>query len=93
MVASVQARVPGYRMKHRVQFDVMPADRPLNVPKPGLRHGLKTSVYLRIEGAAHDLPAYAGNLDVMTSAALACADLMAHRRIASGIARGLKAIA
>jgi acetaldehyde dehydrogenase len=29
----------------------------------------------------------------MTSAALVCADLMAQRRIASGIARGLKAIA
>jgi acetaldehyde dehydrogenase len=29
----------------------------------------------------------------MTSAALACADLMAQRRIASGIARGLKEFA
>jgi acetaldehyde dehydrogenase len=59
MVASVQAHVLGYRMKQRVQFDVIPADRPLNVPKLGLRHGLKTSVYLKVEGAAHYLPAYA----------------------------------
>ncbi|MDM0056493.1 acetaldehyde dehydrogenase (acetylating) [Variovorax fucosicus] len=93
MVASVQAYVPGYRLKQRVQFDVIPADRPLNVPGLGLRHGLKTSVYLEVEGAAHYLPAYAGNLDIMTSAALACAELMAQRRIASGIARGLKELA
>jgi acetaldehyde dehydrogenase len=93
MVASVQAYVPGYRLKQRVLFDVIPADRALNVPGLGLRHGLKTSVYLEVEGAAHYLPAYAGNLDIMTSAALACAELMAQRRIASGIARGLKELA
>jgi acetaldehyde dehydrogenase len=93
MVASVQAYVPGYRLKQRVQFDPMPADRPLNIPGLGLRHGLKTSVYLEVEGAAHYLPAYAGNLDIMTSAALACAELMAQRRIDSGIARGLKDLA
>jgi acetaldehyde dehydrogenase len=93
MVASVQAYVPGYRLKQRVQFDPVPADRPLNIPGLGLRHGLKTSVYLEVEGAAHYLPAYAGNLDIMTSAALACAELMAQRRIDSGIARGLKELA
>jgi acetaldehyde dehydrogenase len=90
MIAAVQAYVPGYRLKQRVQFDVIDPDRPLNVPKLGLRHGLKTSVYLEVEGAAHYLPPYAGNLDIMTSAALACAEMMARRRIASGIARGLK---
>ena len=90
MVADVQAYVPGYRLKQRVQFDVIPPEQPLNVPGLGLRHGLKTSVFLEVEGAAHYLPAYAGNLDIMTSAALASAELMAQRRIASGIARGLK---
>ena len=90
MVAAVQVYVPGYRLKQRVQFDVISPERPLNVPKLGPRHGLKTSVYLEVEGAAHYLPSYAGNLDIMTSAALACADMMAQRRIASGIARGLK---
>jgi acetaldehyde dehydrogenase len=41
-----------------------------------------------MEGAAHYLPSYAGNLDIMTSAALACGDMMARRRLAAGIARG-----
>ena len=87
MVAAVQAYVPGYRLKQRVQFDLVPAGAPLNVPKLGLRHGLKTSVFLEVEGAAHYLPSYAGNLDIMTSAALACGDRMARRRIEAGIAR------
>ncbi|MGU7778932.1 acetaldehyde dehydrogenase (acetylating) [Burkholderia sp. PU8-34] len=90
MVASVQAYVPGYRMKQKVQFDVISPEQPLNVPSLGPKHGLKTSVLLEVEGAAHYLPAYAGNLDIMTSAALACADMMARRRIAAGIARGHK---
>jgi acetaldehyde dehydrogenase len=90
MVASVQAYVPGYRLKQRVQFDVVPPEAPLNIPGVGLRHGLKTSVFLEVEGAAHYLPSYAGNLDIMTSAALACGDMMARRRIDAGIARGVK---
>jgi acetaldehyde dehydrogenase len=90
MVKAVQAYVPGYRMKQRVQFDVIPPNKPLNVPKLGPRHGLKTSVFLEVEGAAHYLPSYAGNLDIMTSAALACGEMMARRRKEAGTARGLK---
>ncbi|MGA0571545.1 acetaldehyde dehydrogenase (acetylating) [Variovorax sp. VNK109] len=77
MVARVQKYVPGYRLKQKVQFDVVPADQPLNVPGVGRMSGLKTSVFLEVEGAAHYLPAYAGNLDIMTSAALACAERIA----------------
>ena len=88
MVAAVQAYVPGYRLKQELQFEAIPKDRPLNVPGLGPRHGLKTSVFLEVEGAAHYLPSYAGNLDIMTSAALACGDMMAQRRLAAGIARG-----
>ena len=88
MVAKVQAYVPGYRLKQRVQFERVPADAPLQVPGLGARDGLKTSVFLEVEGAAHYLPSYAGNLDIMTSAALACGDRMARRRIEAGVARG-----
>jgi acetaldehyde dehydrogenase len=79
MVAKVQQYVPGYRLKQAVQFDRIEATHPLNVPGIGRISGLKTSVFLEVEGAAHYLPAYAGNLDIMTSAALATAEQIAGR--------------
>jgi acetaldehyde dehydrogenase len=78
MAAAVQAYVPGYRLKQSVQFDDIPADAPLNLPGIGRFSGLKTSIFIEVEGAAHYLPAYAGNLDIMTSAALATAERMAR---------------
>ena len=84
MVESVRAYVPGYRLKQRVQFERIPSSRPVEVPGLGLRSGLKTSVFLEVEGAAHYLPAYAGNLDIMTSAALAAAEAIAARLPVSG---------
>ncbi|SKC83562.1 acetaldehyde dehydrogenase [Burkholderia sp. CF099] len=78
MVAKVQAYVPGYRLKQSVQFDLYDDANPLNVPGLGKVSGLKTTVLLEVEGAAHYLPAYAGNLDIMTSAALTCAERFAE---------------
>ncbi len=80
MAAAVQAYVPGYRLKQKVQFDLV---TDLNIPGHGSFSGLKTSVFLEVEGAAHYLPAYAGNLDIMTSAALATAERMAQAMEAS----------
>lgn len=81
MEKAVNAYVPGYRLKQKVQFDLIPEDAPLNIPGHGKFSGLKTSIFLEVEGAAHYLPAYAGNLDIMTSAALATAERMAESMI------------
>ncbi|MGM1065025.1 acetaldehyde dehydrogenase (acetylating) [Saccharothrix sp. Mg75] len=82
MVGRVQAYVPGYRLKQEVQFDAVAADDPLHrlVPAGAPADAVKVSVFLEVEGAAHYLPAYAGNLDIMTSAALRTAEHMAARR-------------
>ena len=80
MVAEVQSYVPGYRLKQAVQFETIGDNEPLHIPEmDGSFTGLKVSVFLEIEGAAHYLPAYAGNLDIMTSAALKTAEKIAAR--------------
>lgn len=80
MVAEVQAFVPGYRLKQAVQFESIGDNKPLRIPEMGGDFtGLKVSVFLEVEGAAHYLPAYAGNLDIMTSAALKTAEKIAAR--------------
>jgi acetaldehyde dehydrogenase len=80
MVKSVATYVRGYRLKQAVQFERLNA---ANVPQLGKADGLKISVFLEIEGAAHYLPAYAGNLDIMTSAALAAGERLAVRALAA----------
>jgi len=81
MVARVNAYVPGYRLKQTVQFERFGSNNPVVIPGLGSFEGLKTTVFLEVEGAAHYLPAYAGNLDIMTSAALATAGKIAARRL------------
>jgi acetaldehyde dehydrogenase len=84
MAAAVQVYVPGYRLKQKVQFDRIESSNPINIPDVGPRmSGLKTSIFLEVEGAAHYLPAYAGNLDIMTSAGLRTAEHMAARMLAA----------
>ena len=83
MVEEVRRYVPGYRMKHRVQFERFGNNNPLRIPRLGDRSGLKVSVFLEVEGAAHYLPAYAGNLDIMTSAALATAERLVELNLAA----------
>lgn len=77
MVEEVQKYVPGYTLHQEVQFDDIPADKPVFIEGLGLRHGLKTTVLLKVIGAGHYLPEYAGNLDIMTSAAMATGDQLA----------------
>ena len=87
MVAEVRAYVPGYRLKQPVQFDEISPTRPVRLVDDRGRteytRGYKVSVFLEIEGAGHYLPAYAGNLDIMTSAALRTASgAAAHAAVA-----------
>jgi acetaldehyde dehydrogenase len=82
MAADVAAYVPGYRLKQTPQFERYDESRPLNVPGIGRITGLKVSVFLEVEGAAHYLPKYAGNLDIMTSAAMAAAERIAANLLA-----------
>jgi len=75
MVERVAGYVPGYRLKQSVQVERITDDDPLRIPQLDRKFvGMKVSVLLEVEGAAHYLPSYAGNLDIMTSAALQTAE-------------------
>jgi acetaldehyde dehydrogenase len=79
MVAAVQRYVPGYRLKQDLQFERFAPGRPLRIPGYGVFSGVRSSVYLEVAGAGHYLPAYAGNLDIMTAAALATGERLVQR--------------
>ena len=50
MVAKVQAYVPGYRLKQKVQFERFGSNNPVTIPGVGTFEGIKTSVFLEVEG-------------------------------------------
>jgi acetaldehyde dehydrogenase len=79
MVAAVQKYVPGYRLKQEVQFERFTAGNALKIPGRGVFTGLKTSVFLEVQGAGDYLPSYSGNLDIMTAAAKATGEHLAAR--------------
>jgi acetaldehyde dehydrogenase len=84
MVKTVAEYVPGYRLKQAVQVRPVPEDQPLHTlvgEQTATEHRPthQVSVFLEVEGAAHYLPAYAGNLDIMTSAALRVGEELASR--------------
>jgi acetaldehyde dehydrogenase len=80
MVTEVQRYVPGYRLKQAVQFRDLAPTAPEHdlAPGPG-SHRTVVSVFLEVEGAGHYLPAYAGNLDIMTSAAMRVGECLTER--------------
>lgn len=81
MVGDVSAYVPGYRLKQQVQIAEIPEDQPVEtLLADGSRPTHQVSIFLEVEGAAHYLPAYAGNLDIMTSAGLQIAERIAQKK-------------
>lgn len=86
MVEKVRAYVPGYHLKQKIQFERFGSNNPVHIPGIGTLEGIKTSVFLEVEGAAHYLPAYAGNLDIMTSAGLRTAEKIAERMLMERVA-------
>ncbi len=81
MASAVASYVPGYRLKQSVQFDEFNGRMPQQETGVVSAPRLKVSVFLEVEGAGHYLPSYAGNLDIMTSAALATAERIAARQL------------
>ncbi|GGH61792.1 acetaldehyde dehydrogenase (acetylating) [Rothia aerolata] len=70
MVAKVQEYVPGYELTAEPQFD-----------EANERWGGwgRVTMLVQVRGAADYLPEYAGNLDIITSAATRTADIMAEK--------------
>lgn len=81
MVRTVQSYVPGYRLKQEVQFERFGSNRPLKIPGYGEFEGLKTSVFIEVEGAGDYLPKYSGNLDIMTAAAKVAGERLAQQHL------------
>jgi acetaldehyde dehydrogenase len=79
MVKKVQEYVPGYRLKQNVQFERFGDNNRLKIPGYGDFAGIKTSIFLEVEGAGDYLPSYSGNLDIMTAAAKATGELLAGK--------------
>lgn len=75
-VKRVNGYVSGYRLKQEVQFLDQGSEVNNLVPEERQdSHGYtRVSIFLEVEGAAMYLPSYAGNLDIMTSAALRTAE-------------------
>lgn len=78
-VATVAEYVPGYTLKQDVQF----TQEDDSVASLAQSSGpfTRVSVFLEVKGAAHYLPEYAGNLDIMTSAALRVAERICTEKV------------
>lgn len=72
-VELVSNYVPGYKMVKDPVFE----DVNVFIPGFGNFDCTKVTVFLEVKGAGHYLPEYAGNLDIMTSAALQVGEQMA----------------
>jgi acetaldehyde dehydrogenase len=76
-VREVQRFVPGYRLRSAPVFDRG------RYRTPSGEVSRRVVVLLEVEGAGDYLPPYAGNLDIMTAAAVRVAEAIAERREAA----------
>ncbi len=74
MAADVAKYVPGYRLKSPPVIE----EGPFNTPGGVVPH--RVVVLLEVEGAGDYLPPYAGNLDIMTAAALRVGEAIADHK-------------
>lgn len=70
MIGVVRSYVPGYRLITEPQFDP---------PSEGWGGRGRVAVFLEVEGRGDYLPPYAGNLDIMTAAAVRVGEEVARR--------------
>lgn len=78
MVREVAGYVPGYRLKGRPIIDPGP------FRTPGGEVSARVITLLEVEGAGDYLPPYAGNLDIMTAAAVRVGETLAGARLPVG---------
>lgn len=71
MVAEVRRYVPGYKLKVPPLVEDAPTGK-----------GKMITIMIEVEGAGDYLPKYAGNLDIITSAAVRVAEKVAEERLA-----------
>ncbi|GAA4936822.1 hypothetical protein GCM10023334_046140 [Nonomuraea thailandensis] len=71
MVERVATYVPGYRLRAEPQFDG---------PRDDWAGKARVAVFLEVKGIGDYLPAWAGNLDIMTAAAARVGEQLAARR-------------
>jgi acetaldehyde dehydrogenase len=74
MEKEVAAYVPGYRLKNPPVIE----EGPYRTPGGVVPH--RAVILLEVEGAGDYLPAYAGNLDIMTAAAMRVGEAIAEHR-------------
>jgi acetaldehyde dehydrogenase len=73
MAAEVRTYVPGYRLTVAPQFGETPNGTP------------RVAIFLEVEGAGDYLPAYSGNLDIMTAAATKVGEEIARTLTKAGV--------
>jgi len=84
MAAEVAAYVPGYRVKG-ITFDEGPFAAP-----GGVAAG-RVSIFLEVTGNGDYLPAYAGNLDIMTASSIRVGETLAVKRFGLSVTEGIPA--